>query len=273
MKEEKITKIKHRMEKWLDNGDWKIYKAIRYTPLSGGKLLRSSIILNIGKDLGIDDEDLLDLCVAVEFFHSGTLIHDDLPAIDDASFRRGKKANHKVFGENIAILAGDGLFFKSFIIISEKYPKLVFDFSKVAYDVLVGEAIDVELEEKQVYTEKDIYEMYRKKTGALFGFSFMAAARLKERRFWRKLKEIGESFGIAFQIYDDIKDIKGEFEKVGKDLGKDINKKTILKLKSIKQAEYEANEIYKKVIDNLVFYGLNRTADFLKSVQNMVKEG
>jgi len=273
MNEERKIKIKQRMEKWLDKGDWKIYKAVRYTPLSGGKFLRSLIALNIGKDLGVNEEKLLDLCVAIEFFHSGTLIHDDLPAIDDANFRRGKITNHKVFGENMAILAGDGLFFKSFIIISKEYPELLADFSKVAYDVLIGEAMDVELEEKQVYTEKDIYEMYRKKTGALFGFSFMSPAKLLGKGFWEEFKEIGENFGIAFQIYDDIKDVKGKFEKVGKDLGKDESKKTLLKLRSIKDAEYEAEGIIVDVLDRLDYYGLKNTVEFLREAQSMIKEG
>ena len=273
MNEEKKIKIEQRMERWLDKDGWKIYEAIRYTPLSGGKLLRSSIILTVGEDLNVDEEDLLDLCVAVEFFHSGTLIHDDLPAIDDANFRRGKKTNHKVFGENMAILAGDGLFFKSFIIISEKYPKLTYDFSNVAYDVLIGEAMDVELEEKTMYTEKDIYEMYRRKTGALFGFSFMAPAKLSGKNFWKELKEIGEDFGKAFQIYDDIKDVEGDFKKVGKDLGKDVNKKTLLKLKDVRDAQIEADRIITDILNKLEHYGLKNTLEFLKKAQSIIKEG
>ena len=270
MNEEKRTIIQKRMDEVLPKGDWKIFNAISYTPKSGGKNLRAMIMLNMADDLGVDD--MLDAAVAVELFHSGTLIHDDMPEIDDATMRRGKKANHVVFGPGMALLAGDGLFFLAFKLIS-KYKELFSIFSDVAYDVLIGEAMDVEMEDRTSFSENDIFEMYDKKTGALFGFSLSAPVVVKGLKDWKEFEKVGRKFGVAFQIYDDIKDITMDSESIGKDVGKDINKKTLVKVLGIKRARKMADEILRESLDFLRLRNLEKTKSFLEKSLEMIKRG
>ena len=270
MIEEKRTRILERIAEVLPKGKWRIFDAISYTPMAGGKSLRAMLMLEVSEDLGV--YDMLDAAVAVELFHSGTLIHDDMPEIDDATLRRGKKANHVVFGPGMALLAGDGLFFLSFKLIS-KYDELFSIFSDVAYDVLIGEAIDVEMEDREDFSENDIYEMYEKKTGALFGFSLSAPAVLKGLGDWREFERVGREFGVAFQIYDDIKDFTMDPESIGKDVGKDVNKKTLVKVMGLERAKDRADEILKDSLGFLKYRGLDRTKSFVERSLEMIKRG
>ncbi len=269
MREERTRDIQRRIEEILEKGNWKIYEAISYTPEAGGKKLRAGIMLSVAEDLGIGG--MLDAAVAVELFHSGTLIHDDMPEVDNATMRRGKPANHKVFGPGIALLAGDGLFFLAFRLISN-YPPLFPHFSRVAYEVLIGEAMDVELEEKKEFREKDIYDMYEKKTGALFGFS-MSAPMIMNGGEWKNLEKIGRNFGVAFQVYDDMKDFMMNSEDIGKDVRQDIRKKTLIKILGEKKAKELANSLMKKTIASLESMGLKSTVSFLREASDLIVRG
>ena len=262
-----MKELERRIEELLPDGKWKIFDAIRYTPLAGGKRIRARIVLSVAEDLGV--KDVLDLAAAIEIFHAGTLIHDDMPEIDDATLRRGKKTNHLVFGPGMALLAGDGLFFRAFQIVSG-YPDLFGYFSNVAMDVLIGEAMDVEMEELGEVSENDIYEMYEKKTGALFGFSFGAPALLKGSN-WKRLDELGRKFGVAFQIYDDIKDIRGRVEDVGKDVGKDVRKKTLVRALGVEEAEKVADRMIHEVLKDLEDLRLVRTESLILSSLEILK--
>ena len=265
-------KIRKKIRDLLPHGKWKIYEAMNYTPLAGGKHLRAMIILRGAEDLGISEEIATDVAAAVELFHSGTLIHDDMPEIDNASTRRGKPALHKVYGEGIALLAGDGLFFLSFKIMS-KYPKLFKEFAEAAYDVLIGESMDVELEELENFTENDIYEMYEKKTGALFGFAFSAPAILADNRNWETLKKMGRRFGLAFQTFDDIKDVIGDSKLMGKDTGLDVRKKTLVKILGLEKAQHMAEKIYEEVLEELRRMEMKNVLRFLEEVKELVRKG
>ena len=270
MNEEKRMKILKRMNEVLPNGDWRIFEAISYTPKAGGKNLRAMLMLEVAEDLGVNG--MLDAAVAVELFHSGTLIHDDMPEIDDATLRRGKKANHLVFGPGMALLAGDGLFFLAFKLISE-YESLFPIFSAAAYDVLIGEAMDVELEDRSDFSENDIYEMYEKKTGALFGFSLSAPAVFARQENWRDFDRVGRKFGVAFQIYDDIKDFTMSSENIGKDVGKDVNKKTLVKVLGFERAKKVADEIIEDVFNFLKSERLKNAESFLRESLDLIKRG
>ena len=270
MREEKRMTILKRMDEVLPEGNWKIFDAISYTPKAGGKNLRAMLMLEVAEDIGVDG--MVDAAVAVELFHSGTLIHDDMPEIDDATLRRGKKANHLVFGPGIAMLAGDGLFFLAFKLISN-YERLFPVFSDAAYDVLLGEAMDVELEDRPDFSENDIYEMYEKKTGALFGFSLSASLVVAGSNDWRDFERIGRRFGVAFQIYDDIKDFTMSSESVGKDVGKDVNKKTLVKLLGFERAKNVADEIFEDVFEFLKSRGFEKTESFLRESLDLIKRG
>ena len=270
MSEEKRTTIQKRMDEILPAGNWKIFDAISYTPKAGGKNLRAMLMLNVAEDLGV--EGMLDAAVAVELFHSGTLIHDDMPEIDDASMRRGKESNHRVFGPGMALLAGDGLFFLAFRLIS-RYERLFPVFSDVAYDVLIGEAMDVEMEDRTDVSENDIFEMYEKKTGALFGFSLSAPVVMKGLENWREFEKLGRKFGVAFQIYDDIKDLTMDSKSIGKDVGKDINKKTFVKVMGFEKARRIADGILEESLNFLNLNGLENTKAFLEESLEMIKRG
>ena len=262
-----MKELERRIEELLPEGKWKIFEAMRYTPLAGGKRIRAKIVLSVAEDLGV--EGVLDLAAAIEIFHAGTLIHDDMPEIDDATLRRGKKANHIVFGPGIALLAGDGLFFRAFQIVSG-YPEVFGYFSNVAMDVLLGEAMDVEMEELEEVSENEIYEMYEKKTGALFGFSFGAPALLKGSD-WKEFDELGRKFGVAFQIYDDIKDLRGRVEDIGKDVGKDVKKKTLVKKLGAEEAEKVADGMIREVLERLRDLKLEKTESLISSSLEILK--
>ncbi len=253
---------------FLPSDRWKIYRAMSYTPLAGGKRIRSKIIMKSAEDIGVDQMEKI--AVAVELFHSGTLIHDDLPEIDNADLRRGKPANHLVFGQGTAVLAGDGLFFLAFKILSE-FPRIFPTFSEVAFDVLLGEAMDVEMEGLEDVKYDDIVEMYRKKTGALFGFSFCASALQSGDRRAEELRKLGEEFGIAFQILDDIKDVLSSEETLGKNVGKDVKKKTVVKILGTHESLRRADDIYRDVLKNLESLGMKALREYLIEIENVVK--
>ena len=264
-----MRELEKRIEELLPRGRWRIFEAMRYTPLAGGKRLRGRILLSVAEDLGV--KGMIDVAAAVEIFHAGTLVHDDMPEVDDAKTRRGRAANHLVFGQGMALLAGDGMFFRAFEIVS-RWPKLIGKFSSVALEVLIGEAMDVEMEELERVEEKDIYEMYEKKTGALFGFSFSAPA-IEKGMDWRGLDELGRKFGVAFQILDDVKDVVGDPKELGKDTGKDVRKKTLVKIWGIERARREALEEIDSVIDSLKEMGLRGTAELLRSSLETIERG
>lgn len=249
-----------------------VEKAMGYVLTAGGKRLRPNIIFVVSSDLGLPYEKVKDAAIAVELLHTASLIHDDLPSIDDANMRRGKPTCHKVFGENIAVLAGDGLFFLSFLIISKTMnPILIKEFSETAFDLLLGESADVEYEGREEITEEEILKMYELKTGALFGFSFSAPSIIGEKVHLREiLKKLGRKFGVAFQTFDDLKDVEGDPNFIGKDVGKDVNKKTLVKLMGIEKSRKIADEIYEEVLSNLLNLNLKKTYEFLKNVKEVV---
>jgi len=247
--------------------------AMVYSATAGGKRIRPLLVLTVGEDIGVEEEHLIDVAIAVELFHTASLIHDDLPPIDDADFRRGKPSCHRVYGEGIALLAGDGLFFLAFSQIAKvKEPKLLEEFSETAYKLLLGEAMDVEFEGREEEVSSEMIEkMYSLKTGALFAFCFSAPFLLKGLDH-TYVKKLGERFGVAFQIYDDLKDVLGSFEKVGKDVGKDVKKVTLVKKLGVQKARQLADKYYEGVLEVLESEGLRKTFDFLKSLKKMVEE-
>jgi len=247
-------------------------EAMKYSVLSGGKRIRPALLFAVGEDLKLEKEHLLDLAVAVEFFHTASLIHDDLPSIDNSDYRRGKLTCHRVFGEGTAILAGDGLFFRAFKIISKLGSlTLIREFSEMAYDLLIGEAMDVEFERRGHATEEEIEKMYEFKTGALFGFCFSAPLVLVGMNH-EEMKRLGRIFGVAFQIYDDLKDLKGDAEKLGKDTGKDVNKMTLIKKIGIEESKRRADEYYGIVLAGLERMNFGKTKEFLVKIKSVIEE-
>lgn len=246
-------KISYFINNFKLNND--IKNALNYSLINGGKRLRPWIISEISEILKIKDSDLVEkLCFSIEILHTTSLIHDDMPEIDNATLRRGKKANHLVFGDYLSLLAGDYGFVLPLKIISDLNLKNLFIknqifslFSKATLNLIEGETEDVLFEKLGKNPSKEeIINMYKKKTGELFGLSFSLPFILKGEESIEKYFEAGIDFGIAFQIYDDLKDIYSSKEDLGKDINADENKFTLSKLIGIEKSKKYADFLFEK---------------------------
>lgn len=208
-----------------------------YSLEAGGKRLRPVLVLALLHTYNKPENMGLATACAIEMIHTYSLVHDDLPCMDDDDLRRGKPTNHKVFGEAIAVLAGDGLLTQSFSLIVndptvsiEKKLRLVAELVKSAgvEGMVGGQVTDMEGEAK-VLSLEELQSIHENKTAKLLGFSILAGAILADapEKDIEKLKEFSYHLGIAFQIRDDILDIEGSQDKIGKPVGSDtLNEKT-----------------------------------------------
>ena len=213
--------------------------AMRYSVLGGGKRIRPFLVTECSKFFDVDENDIFQIAAAVELLHVYSLVHDDLPSIDNDDLRRGKPSTHKYFDEATAVLVGDALQALSFEILSRSYRKirktdqinLINSFAHcVGQSGMVGgQAIDID-ESKDDLNVKELIEMYKLKTSNLISFSCQAGgiASGADCNKINALKEFGDNIGIAFQISDDILDVIGDEEVIGKRVGSDLknNKKT-----------------------------------------------
>lgn len=210
-----------------------IYEAVRYSVFNGGKRIRPILCLAAAEAVGGDLAPVMPVACALEFIHSYSLIHDDLPAMDDDDFRRGKPTCHKVFGENIAILAGDALLTEAFALLSrsekvrlpaEKRLAVIQEIADAAGigGMVGGQALDV-LSAAPDADEAVLYDIHRRKTAALILAAVKVGALLfspgKEKM--QALSEYGLNIGLAFQIADDIMNVEGDSQLMGKQTGSD----------------------------------------------------
>ena len=240
-----------------------LLKPMRYGLLPGGKKIRSKLIFDIGKIFNVDYKKLIYLSAAVECIHAYSLIHDDLPCMDNDSLRRGKPSTHKKFGESTAILAGNSLLTIAFEILSHKNfnvnekikVNLIHLISKTSghSGIAGGQYSDLNFEHKKIPLKK-IKEMQIKKTGKLFSFCCLAPALLsKKNKYSNSFDKLGSDIGLLFQIADDLIDYKGNSKNVGKKTKKDIKKgkATLISLlgykNTIKYSEKLKKDIFKKV--------------------------
>jgi len=212
-----------------------LVKPMKYGLFSGGKRFRAAIVVNMGKAYNIDYKTLIAIGAAVECMHSYSLIHDDLPAMDNDDLRRGKLSTHKKFNEFTAILAGNSLLTLTFEILSSSKLNLKEKIKNELIKTLAkcsghsglagGQYSDLIFENKKVL-KKDIINMQEKKTRKLFGFCCESIAIIKEKNFKKRkiLKEIGSNIGLLFQIADDLIDYKGDSKVVGKPTKNDAKK-------------------------------------------------
>lgn len=212
-----------------------IHESMHYSLFAGGKRLRPSLLIAAAEAVGGSRYDVLPFAVATEFLHTYTLIHDDLPALDNDSLRRGKPTNHKVFGEAIAILAGDALLTQAFVLMTdslrmENIPqknllRASHDMAKAlsSTGVIGGQVVDLESEGKPIDAGTLEY-IHIYKTGFFFKSCVRCGAILSQATSSqiKALAGFGAHIGLAFQIIDDILDITGDKEKLGKDIGSDI---------------------------------------------------
>jgi geranylgeranyl diphosphate synthase type II len=212
-----------------------VHKAMRYSVFAGGKRVRPILVLAACQAVGGDSERAIPAACAMEMIHTYSLIHDDLPAMDDDDFRRGNPTNHKVFGEAIAILAGDALLTEAFKLISDprftggcESSGLLAVIHEIAtcagsYGMVGGQVIDMESEGRHDIDLATVQYIHTHKTGALIKASVVAGALLAgaEGGHLTAITRYGEAAGLAFQIADDILDIEGTTEEIGKDAGSD----------------------------------------------------
>ena len=208
---------------------------MKYGTLFGGKKIRSTIIIESAKIFNLDFNKIINICAAVECIHSYSLIHDDLPCMDNDKLRRGKPSAHIKFGESTAILAGNSLLTLAFEIITDrKYNvsanikvDLLKKLSECAGHIGIagGQFLDLSYEKRQVSLSK-ILNMQKKKTGKLFQFCCLAPAIISKanNKTKREFASLGEEIGLLFQIVDDLLDLKGNKKNVGKPVNKDKKK-------------------------------------------------
>ena len=258
-----------------------LIKPMKYGVISGGKKIRSTIILDAGKIFNISDTRLINVCAAVECIHSYSLIHDDLPCMDNDSIRRGKPSTHIKFGESSAVLAGSSLLTLAFEIISDKKYLLNAKTKNEIIRTLAscsghtgiagGQELDLKFENKKKKLNQ-IIDMQKKKTGKLFYFCLYAVGAVANKSKKEKifLGQIGEDIGLLFQLADDFLDNKGSIKLVGKPVKKDDKKgkSTLLSLMGEKKAYLYANNLKKKILRKLEKHGkkgkqLKNTIEFI----------
>ncbi len=241
---------------------------MKYGVISGGKKIRSTIILSAGKIFNLSQRKLINICAAVECIHSYSLIHDDLPCMDNDAFRRGKPSTHKKFGEASAVLAGNSLLTLAFEMIADKkyiippYQKnnliQYLAFCSGHTGIAGGQELDLKFENKKK-TLNQILVMQTKKTGKLFNFCLYAVGVLANKNIKEKnfLSILGEEIGLLFQLTDDFLDIKGNKKLVGKSINKDSKKgkSTLINLMGYKKAHIFANNLKRKILLKLKKHG------------------
>ncbi len=244
-----------------------IFDSMRYSLFAGGKRLRPVLLLAAADAVGADGDKFLNVACGLEMIHTYSLIHDDLPAMDNDDYRRGKLTNHKVYGEGIAVLAGDSLLTYAFeTMLSQEgvEPKTLLAVVKEIASaagpegMVGGQVIDMESEGKAVSLDT-LKQMHRAKTGALFRAAVRAGAILggAGQEEVEALTVYAEKFGLAFQITDDILDVIGTAETIGKPVGSDLknNKSTYVTLHSVEIAQQMAKETVADAVEALAMFG------------------
>ena len=247
-----------------------IHKAMHYSLLAGGKRLRPVLVIAAFEALGGDRETVLPFAVAVELIHTYTLIHDDLPALDNDDLRRGKPTNQKVFGEAIAILAGDALLTQAFILMTRSMgmesipPECLLSATHEmaaatgSAGMIGGQVVDLESEGKPIDAETLEY-IHIYKTGFLIRACIRCGGILGQATASQlnSLSQFGAHIGLAFQIIDDILDITGDEKQLGKDVGSDLtkDKATYPALYGLKESRRKAEELVEESMVCLKEFG------------------
>ena len=226
--------------------------SMRYSLLSGGKRIRPVLALACAEVAGVKEEEILPFALALEMIHTYSLIHDDLPAMDNDDFRRGKPTSHKQFGEANAILAGDGLLNEAYSICIQESMKgknyaLTAKFLNECagiYGMIAGQSADMYFSEQdREISEEELLYIYENKTGKLLLAPVVMPSLLKEGKGFFAFEQFGKLLGKLFQMTDDILDVTGDFNAMGKNVGKDEgkNKLTCVRLYGLEGAKVRAD--------------------------------
>ena len=259
-----------------------VIEAMNYSLSAGGKRLRPILTLEACKIVGGNEDEAISFAIAIEMIHTYSLIHDDLPALDNDDLRRGRPTNHKVYGEAMGILAGDALLNYAFEVMlagsinkenPEKYLKAINEIAKGAgiYGMIGGQVVDVESENKQIEKEKLDY-IHMNKTAAMMVGCMRAGATIggANSEQMEEITKYPKNIGLSFQIVDDILDIVGDEAKLGKKVGSDIenHKSTypsLLGLDKSKEIAHNLIDEAKKSIEKL-----SDDVDFLKGLAEYI---
>lgn len=263
-----------------------VLEAMNYSVSAGGKRLRPMLMQETYRMYGGEGAVIWPFMAAIEMIHTYSLVHDDLPAMDNDEYRRGRKTTHVVYGEAMAILAGDGLLTYAFETASKAFAIEGADAGRIgrAMNILAGkagidgmlggQAVDVEAEKKrQPLNMEQLLYIHEKKTAALIQLSLMVGATLAgaTQEEIEKLEQIGYCVGVAFQIRDDILDVEGTLEELGKPIGSDEKnqKITYVSLVGMEKAKKDVEEMSEKAI--LLMDKLTQKNEFLKElIQSLV---
>ena len=257
--------------------------SMEYSLMAGGKRLRPILVIATYEIFKKDIEKCLPYAIAIEMVHNFSLIHDDLPAIDNDDFRHGKLSNHKKFNESTAILAGDGLLNNAYMVISEdlkksntdnleKRIKVFTEFAQAVDRMIAGEYVDTEYEGKQI-SGKELEYIHINKTGALLRLCVRMGAILAEapQKDIERLTRYAEKIGLAFQIKDDILSEEGDEKVLGKPVGndKEMGKCTYVSEYGLDKAKEILEKTTKDALSEIEKYG--EKAEFLKELAIYIK--
>lgn len=258
-------------------------QSMEYSLMAGGKRLRPILVVATYELFKEDIEKCIPYAVAIEMVHNFSLIHDDLPGIDNDDFRHGKPTNHKQFNEATAILAGDGLLNNAYMVISEDFRKskpeellnkaqIIQEFAEAIDRMIAGEYIDTEWEGRKI-TVEDLRYIHENKTGALLKLCVRMGAKLANcsEEELNQLTSYAEKIGLAFQIKDDILSEEGDERVLGKPVGndKELEKCTYVSQYGLQGAKDILEKITKEAIDHLEDFG--EKAEFLKELALYIK--
>lgn len=278
-----IKLVDEHLEKFMDiKYPESIFNSMKYTVTLPGKRLRPVMCLEACRFFGGNIEDAIPTACAIEMLHAQSLIHDDLPCMDNDDFRRGKPSNHKVFGEAIAVLAGDALLSygpqliieKSKNLSSDVILKVLNEYTKIAgaYGLIAGQVVDIESENKNITDSETLEFIHTHKTADLFRLALKSGAIIAgaDENGIKDMDDLAQKFGLAFQIYDDILDEISTFEELGKTVGKDkdANKLTYTSLYGLDAAKEKLNSLFEEVYVIIDKYH----SDILKQIVEKMKK-
>ena len=275
-KQEKLALVESALEEFY--GDQQLAanlrEAVLYSIHAGGKRIRPYLLLEVLESLQLPITIAhAQVAAALEMIHTGSLIHDDLPAMDDDDFRRGRLTNHKKFGEALAILAGDALFLDPYALIAQAdLPNEIkvdliasLSLSSGSMGMVAGQVLDMEGEGKHLNLE-ELQTIHANKTGKLLAFPFQAAGIIAglDENLQKQLKRVGELIGLAFQVRDDVLDVTASFEEIGKTPQKDLQaeKSTYPALLGLDEAIVFCNQTLDQANEKL--YEISQLVDFDK---------
>lgn len=289
MTQDRLEQLLPKMEEGeyaIGEMPWLLSDSMRYSLLAGGKRLRPAMLLACTEMLGGKIEDALDFACAVEMIHTYSLIHDDLPGMDDDTMRRGRATNHVVFGVGQAILAGDGLLNFAFEAMlraglahadcAERYLAAMHEIATGSgvTGMIAGQAMDLHCEHQNAMDERALSYIQRNKTACMFIYPLKAAGRIcaADERQMQALEAYGRAFGLLFQATDDLLDVVGDAQAVGKTLGKDAasGKLTCISAYGIEGTKKLVSDLYAQAKDAMAEFG-DGSRFFVELVQNMVE--